>query len=78
MYIVPHRHRNWVLGAVRIVSDTESAFIMIVSSEPSITSRWVPLPNTEPLPGEPKVTVDVSPPGDLVGRLCYSYILHVK
>jgi hypothetical protein len=73
---VPNYFRPCVV--VKLLGESESAFIMVVSSEPSVPSRWIPVLNTPPLTGEPNLSVEVSPTWDLVGHLCYTHILHVR
>jgi len=73
---VPNYFRPCVV--VKLLGQSESAFIMVISSEPSVPSRWIPVLNTPPVPGEPNLAVEVYPAWDLVGHLCYTHILHVR
>ncbi|KAN0086846.1 hypothetical protein V8E54_000534 [Elaphomyces granulatus] len=67
---------------LRLLEDSESALVLLANTHPQFSDRWIPFPNSPSLPGQPPVSVAVSPPGPFASGeryyLCYTHVLHAK
>jgi hypothetical protein len=64
---------------LRVLPESKSILILIGSSRPALTHRWIPFQDSTQLPDQPEVKVQVSLPGAFKSSyLCYTHILCVK